>query len=236
MEDKLEEAEGKILELTGECKKHKIAAMNAQRTCKKPKQSLTKVEKQQANCESNLKRQCQSLPVGPPPDQPCYTEDEDPPLLARLYPELDAIYSDESETSSCDEDSEPTSVKAVQIRPVTIRSSEALNKGGEVKETRVQIDHIPLDAATLDRLSKEFQHPREMGLDFIDLIEKKRNLYSLHPNDAVAIASQVLNITDSRKLAKRVLDGLGDSGQMWGVKFSGSGLATNATRPLTGSR
>ena len=165
-------------ELTSKCKKHKIAAMNAQRTCKKPKQSLTKVEQQQANCKSKSKCQCQSLPVGPPPDQPCYTEDEDPPLLARLYPELDAIHFDESETSSSDEDSEPTSVKAVQMRPITIRSSEVLNKGGDVKETRVQIDHIPLDAATLDRLSKEFKHPREMRLDFIDLIERKNETFT----------------------------------------------------------
>ena len=48
-----------------------------------------------------------------------------------------------------------------------------------------------------------------MGLDFIELMQKKRTLYLLHPNDAVAIASQVLNITDRRQFANKVLDALG---------------------------
>ncbi|KAI4883088.1 hypothetical protein NFI96_011963 [Prochilodus magdalenae] len=212
LEGKLEEADGKILALTTECKKHKTAAMNTQRTCKKLQQSLIKVEQQHANCKSKPQHQCRPSSVAPPPDQLCYTEDKDPLVLTRLYSELESVHSDGSDSSFSDEDYEPPYNKAV-MRPITIRSSEVFNKGGEVKENRVQIGHIPLDAATLDRLSKEFKHPREMGLDFIDLMEKKRNLYSLHPNDAVAIASQVLNITDSRKLARKVLDGLGDSGQ-----------------------
>uniref|UniRef100_A0AAR2LTU3 Retrotransposon gag domain-containing protein n=1 Tax=Pygocentrus nattereri TaxID=42514 RepID=A0AAR2LTU3_PYGNA len=198
MEDKLAEAEGKILELTTESKMHKTASLNAQRTCKKLQQSLTEVEQLHANCKPKCHGQ---------PGQPCYTEDENPPMLHGLYPDMGAF------CSLSDEDSESTQSKVFQMRPVTIRSAEVLNRGGEVKETRVQIGHIPLDAATLDRLSKEFKHPRVMGLDFIDLIEKKKNLYSLHPNDAVAIASQVLNITDSRKLANKVLYGLGDNGQ-----------------------
>ncbi|KAL7859626.1 hypothetical protein SRHO_G00147730 [Serrasalmus rhombeus] len=145
MEDKLAEAEGKILELTTESKKHKTASLNAQRTCKKLQQSLTEVEQLHANCKPKHHGQ---------PGQPCYTEAENPPMLHGLYPNMDAF------CSLSDENSESTQSKVFQMRPVTIRSAEVLNRGGEVKETRAQIGHIPLDAATLDRLSKEFKHPR----------------------------------------------------------------------------
>uniref|UniRef100_A0A3B1K1H5 CCHC-type domain-containing protein n=1 Tax=Astyanax mexicanus TaxID=7994 RepID=A0A3B1K1H5_ASTMX len=151
MDEKLKEAEGKVLELTSECRRHKTATKHAQSTCKQLQQTLTEVEQQHAKLKSKSGPQC-SLTV--------------------------------------------------------VRNRR--NAGGE---TRLEIGHVPLDAATLDTISKEFKPPREMGLDFIDLMHKKRNLYSLHPNDAVAIASQVLNITDGRELAKKVLNALGDKGQ-----------------------
>uniref|UniRef100_A0A3B1IN62 CCHC-type domain-containing protein n=1 Tax=Astyanax mexicanus TaxID=7994 RepID=A0A3B1IN62_ASTMX len=140
-------------------------------------------------------------------------------LTVRLFPELsESDLSDGSESVSSDKDSDHSTGKThfpicVKMRPVTVVSPEVLNRRNAGGESRVEIWHIPLDAATLDTISKEFKPPREMGLDFIDLMHKKRNLYSLHPNDAVAIASQVLNFTDGRELAKKVLNALGDKGQ-----------------------
>uniref|UniRef100_A0A3B1IWF1 Uncharacterized protein n=1 Tax=Astyanax mexicanus TaxID=7994 RepID=A0A3B1IWF1_ASTMX len=166
MDEKLKEAEGKVLELTSECRRHKTATKHAQSTCK------------------------------------------------QLYD-----LSDGSESVSSDKDSDHATGKThfpicVKMRPVTVVSSEVRNRRNAGGETRLEIGHIPCkDAATLDTISKEFKPPREMGLDFIDLMHKKRNLYSLHPNDAVAIASQVLNITDGRELAKKVSNALGDKGQ-----------------------
>ncbi|KAL7841156.1 hypothetical protein SRHO_G00248470 [Serrasalmus rhombeus] len=96
MADKLAEVERKILELTTKSKKHKTASLNAQRTCKKLQQSLTEVEQLHANCKP--KRQCRPPAVAPPPGQPC-TEEENLPVLHRLYPDLDAFHSDGSESS-----------------------------------------------------------------------------------------------------------------------------------------
>ncbi|XP_036431278.1 scavenger receptor cysteine-rich type 1 protein M130-like [Colossoma macropomum] len=98
---------------------------------KRRRKTLTEAVYEEIDRRYNTKRNY-STQRGPPLGQPCYTEDEDPPLLARLYPELDAIHSDESETSSSDEDSEPTSDKAVQMRPITIRYSEVHNKRGSI--------------------------------------------------------------------------------------------------------
>uniref|UniRef100_A0A3B1J1L4 CCHC-type domain-containing protein n=1 Tax=Astyanax mexicanus TaxID=7994 RepID=A0A3B1J1L4_ASTMX len=218
MDEKLKEAEGKVLELTSECRRHKTATKHAQSTCKQLQQTLTEVEQQHAKLKSKSGPQC-SLTVAPTPGQPCYKEDGNPQVAVRLYPELsESDLSDGSESVSSDKDSDHATGKThfpicVKMRPVTVVSSEVLNRRNAGGETRLEIGHIPLDAATLDTISKEFKPPREMGLDFIDLMHKKRNLYSLHPNDGVAIAGQVLNITDGRELAKKVSNALGDKGQ-----------------------
>ncbi|KAL7886323.1 hypothetical protein AOLI_G00066180 [Acnodon oligacanthus] len=64
-----------------------------------------------------------------------------------------------------------------------------------------------------------------MGLDFIDRMQKKRTFYLVHPNDAVAIASQVLNIIYSRQFANKVLDVLADKG--WDIDIERGWKALN---------
>ena len=161
-----------IARLEQECSKHKRAAISAQKTCEHTQRSLTVLQTKVEMLEKQGKKSH---------DQP----------KVRLYPSLKQFKGKVEAQSSGDSDSDDSvlDLKILEAAPVVVKQRKVKGE----KDVKVSIKHVALSPEQIDRMAKEFKHPREMGISpFLTLMTRKIKLYSLHPRDVISICSQVL--------------------------------------------
>ncbi|KAI4893549.1 hypothetical protein NFI96_034350, partial [Prochilodus magdalenae] len=149
-----------------ECVNHKRAATGTKNTCKALQERVAKLERKNKEFQELAARKEILYPV-----------------LKDFHhrPEEQSVSSG-SNHSSDEEGDNTTRLEAAPVMAKLVKSRKR-----EIKPSN------SLNPEQIDSISKEFKHPKEMGIGpFLTLMTRKIKLYSLHPLDVISVCSQIL--------------------------------------------